>query len=170
MTVVEMQQYRGADQKPEDFDAFWDKQKQALSLYVPAFTLEKAGFQLPDTSCYDLNFRSFDGARIHCKIAKPAKEEQFPVLCWYHGYKYNPDEWASKVFWANQGFCVVAMDVRGQGGSSQDLPSGYGSTCVGHLIAGVDSGLEDMTFLKAYKDIVCMVRLVQSVSGVCRSQ
>lgn len=55
------------------------------------------------------------------------------------------------------------MDVRGQGGTSQDFTSGFGSTAVGQLIAGVDGQAEDMTFLKVYKDIICMVRLVQSL-------
>ena len=164
MSSSGLQQYKGTGQKPEDFDAFWAAQKQALSSYVPAYTLEKAGFQLPETSCYDLNFRSFDGAEIHCKLARPAKEGRFPVLFWHHGYKFNPDDWSGKVFWANQGFCVVAMDVRGQGGSSQDLTSGCGPTCVGQLIAGIDGRPEDMTFLKVYKDIICMVRLVRSLS------
>ncbi len=166
MSVPEMQNYRGTGPKPEDFDAFWASQLHALSLYNPDYTLEKAAFQLCGTVCCDLNFRSFDGSEIHCKLSKPDKGGKFPLLFWFHGYKSNSVDWWHKAFWAGQGFCIVAMDVRGQGGPSQDLTSGYGSTSIGQLIAGVDRQKEDMTFLKVYKDIICMVRLARSLEFV----
>ena len=147
MSVSEMGSYKGADRKPDDFDAFWDDQLCTLSSYDPPYTLKKAAFQLPGTACFDLNFRSFDGARIHCKLAKPENGIKLPILFWFHGYKSNSVDWWHKVFWADQGFCIVAMDVRGQGGTSQDFTSGFGSTAVGQLIAGIDGQREDMTFL-----------------------
>jgi cephalosporin-C deacetylase len=154
--------YLGLDPRPEDFDVFWSNQLTELSHLNVSYQLEPAAYQLPGRKCYDLYFHSFDSSRIHCKVAMPITETKLPVLFYFHGYKGNSLEWWHKIFWADQGYCVVAMDVRGQAGESQDLTSGFGSTSIGHLAAGINGTLEDMTFCKIYKDIICMVNLVRS--------
>lgn len=167
MPLAEMKQYLGTDERPADFDSFWNDQLEALSKLKIAYELKKARFQADNVECNDLYYTSFDGSRIHCKLVKPTTEEKLPVLFCFHGYKVSSMDWWDKVFWANQGFCVVAMDVRGQGGTSQDLTSGFGNTSIGHLITGIEGdNIEDMTYLKVFKDIICLVDLVRSFDFV----
>lgn len=154
--------YLGADPCPEEFENFWQKQMRELSDLEIPYELKPADYQIAGRKCYDLYFRSFDTSRIHCKVAMPVSEKKLPVLFYFHGYKGNSLEWWHKIFWADRGYCVVAMDVRGQAGESQDLTSGYGNTSIGHLAAGIHGEIEDMTFCKIYKDIICMVNLVRS--------
>lgn len=152
--------YTGMDPRPEDFDAFWASQKARLSSLEIPCELKPAAYQISGHRCYDLYFRSFDSSRIHCKVAMPQTDRKLPVLFYFHGYKGNSLEWWHKIFWADRGYCVIAMDVRGQAGESQDLTSGYGNTSIGHLAAGIHGEIQDMTFCKVYKDIICMMNLV----------
>lgn len=165
-TVIDLETYLGTDPCPTGFEAFWSAQLEALSGLDISYELKKAEYQLAGRECYDLYFHSFDSSRIHCKVAMPATEEKLPVLFYFHGYKASSLEWWHKIFWADRGYCVVAMDVRGQAGDSQDLTSGYGNTSIGHLAAGINGELDDMTFCKVYKDIICLVNLVRGFDFV----
>lgn len=158
--------YTGMDPRPDDFDAFWADQVARMPKLDIPYELKPAAYQISGKVCYDLYFQSFDTSRIHCKVAMPETQEKLPVLFYFHGYKGNSLEWWHKIFWADRGYCVVAMDVRGQAGESQDLTSGFGNTSIGHLAAGINSAVEDMTFCKVYKDIICMVNLVRSFDFV----
>ena len=162
----DLQTYLGADPCPQDFEAFWNRQMEALSGLEIPYELKDADYQIPGHKCCDLYYHSFDSSRIHCKVAMPITEEKLPVLFYFHGYKGNSLEWWHKIFWADRGYCVIAMDVRGQAGDSQDLTSGYGNTSIGHLAAGIHADIEDMTFCKVYKDIICLVNLVRSFDFV----
>jgi len=164
--VFDMKTYLGAESCPEGFNTFWAEQMSSLSEIKTPYELKKAEYQLGGRECYDLYFQSFDSSRIHCKVAMPVSEKKLPVLFYFHGYKSDSLEWWHKIFWADRGYCVVAMDVRGQAGDSQDLTNGYGSTAIGHLASGINGEIEDMTFCKIYKDIICMVNLVRSFDFV----
>ena len=163
---MNLETYLGTDPSPEGFDAFWSKQISELSCLDIRYELKPADYQISGHKCYDLYFQSFDSSRIHCKVAMPIREKKLPVLFYFHGYKGNSLEWWHKIFWADRGYCVIAMDVRGQAGDSQDLTSGYGNTSIGHLAAGINGAVEDMTFCKVYKDIICMVNLIRSFDFV----
>lgn len=166
MPLEKMNNYMGTGERPADFEVFWQRQLAELVDIPTDYELKKADFQTDAVECWNLYYSSFDGSRIHCKLAKPRTNEKLPVLFFYHGYKASSMEWWHKAFLASLGYCVVAMDVRGQGGESQDLTSGIGSTSIGQLIAGIEGDKEDMTFLKAYKDIICLVNLVRSFDFV----
>lgn len=157
---LDLKNYLGADPCPQGFEPFWQEQMAEVFAREIPYELKAADYQIPGHKCYDLYYHSFDTARIHCKVAMPDTEEKLPVLLYFHGYKGNSLEWWHKIFWADRGYCVIAMDVRGQAGDSQDLTSGYGNTSIGHLAAGINGAVEDMTFCKVYKDIICLVNLV----------
>ena len=164
MSVQDMRSYKGTDRRPDDFEEFWRSRTDALSKLNISYELIPADFQVKGSKCSDLYFTSFDSSGIHCKVAVPDRPGRFPVLFYYHGYKADSLDWWHKVFWADRGFCIVAMDVRGQGGRSQDIAAGTGSTAIGHLASGIEGEIDDMTFAKVYKDIICMVNLVSSFS------
>ena len=158
--------YTGMDPRPDDFEGFWAGQTARLSSLEIPYELKPAAYRISGHLCYDLYFRSFDASRIHCKVAMPETDRKLPVLFYFHGYKGNSMEWWHKIFWADRGYCVIAMDVRGQAGESQDLTSGYGNTSIGHLAAGIHGEIQDMTFCKVYKDIICMMNLVRTLPFV----
>ena len=166
MPLWEMEKYLGTGARPEDFDGFWAAQKEQLSTIKTEYELKKAEFRANNVECFHLYYTSFDGSRIHCKLVKPQTDKKVPVLFYFHGYKSSSMEWWHKAFWADQGYCVIAMDVRGQAGPSQDLTSGFGNTSIGHLAAGIEGDVEDMTFLKVYKDIICLVNLARGFDFV----
>lgn len=166
MPLAEMKTYPGCDPRPADFEEFWKGQTDTLSAQPVSYALADADFQVKGLKCSDLYFSSFDRSRIHCKVACPDSPGKLPVLFYFHGYKSSSLEWWHKIFWAQRGYCVIAMDVRGQAGPSQDLTSGFGSTSIGQLAAGIQGDKEDMTFLKIIKDIICLVNVVKRLPGV----
>ena len=58
------------------------------------------------------------------------------------------------------------MDVRGQGGQSQDTLQTSGGTLKGHLIRGIEDGKENLFYRKVYQDIYQLIKIVQSMSDV----
>ena len=164
MSQRDMMSYTGMDAPPGDFEKFWAKRVQQLSQRSISYELIPSEFKTNGCTCSDLYFSSFDSSKIHCKMAMPDGVDKAPVLFYFHGYKSSSMDWWHKAFWADRGFCIVAMDVRGQGGSSQDCATGFGSTAIGHLASGIEGDVDDMTFAKVYKDIICMVNLVCSFS------
>jgi len=166
MTLTELEQYTGTGERPADFESFWAKQRDTLGKMTVPCQTEKASFELDGLECNDLTFGSFDASRIHCKMVRPAGRSNLPILFYFHGYKSCSMEWWHKAFWAERGYCVVAMDVRGQAGPSQDMAKGFGCTCIGHLASGIEGDREDMTFVKVFKDILCLVSLVRGFDFV----
>jgi cephalosporin-C deacetylase len=57
----------------------------------------------------------------------------------FHGYSGSSGDWVGeKLAYAAQGFCVAALDCRGQGGLSEDPGGVRGNTLRGHIIRGLD--------------------------------
>ena len=90
--------------------------------------------------CFDLYFTGVGGARIHAKYLRPASgsDEPHAAVLMFHGYSGNSGEWSEKLGYVSQGLSVAALDVRGQGGESEDLGGVKGNTLQGHIIRGLD--------------------------------
>ena len=63
----DLQTYLGTDPCPQDFEAFWNRQMEALSGLEIPYELKDADYQIPGHKCCDLYYHSFDSSRIHCK-------------------------------------------------------------------------------------------------------
>ena len=50
------------------------------------------------------------------------------------------------------GYCVAALDCRGQGGKSEDVGGIKGTTLKGHIIRGLQEGPEKLLFRSIYLD------------------
>jgi len=88
--------------------------------------------------CFHLYFTGVHGARVHAKYMRPAGKRGCPALLRFHGYSMHSGDWYSKLGWALSGFCVAALDCRGQGGLSEDVGSVRGNTHRGQIIRGLD--------------------------------
>lgn len=139
MPLSELQNYRGVNPKPEDFDAYWETALREMRAVVPNFTITKADFSSPIVDCFDCCFTGVKGARVYAKHLRPKHYHgKLPAILQFHGYGGNCGDWQSKIGYAASGYAVFAMDVRGQSGKSTDPGGVAGNTQRGHIIRGLN--------------------------------
>ena len=139
MPLAQLQAYAGRNPKSADFDAYWDKALAEQRATDPKPELVPAPFKPRNAECFDLWFTGVRGARIHAKYLRPAtRSGRGPALLLLHGYSGSCGDWLDKLAWVAQGFCVAALDCRGQGGKSEDVGGIKGNTLHGHIIRGLD--------------------------------
>ncbi|MQS89196.1 alpha/beta fold hydrolase [Companilactobacillus mishanensis] len=165
MPLEEMKTYRGRQEVPEDFDQFWDEQIEKLpSSYN--YKLTPQSFNLPNVDCYELTFESPDKSTIYAKCIFPKTESKFPVVFNFHGYMGQSSDWATLLQYPAAGLGVVAMDVRGQSGKSQDKSIYNGNTVKGHIIRGAIEGREKLFFKDVYLDVYELVEIIAGLPQV----
>lgn len=160
--------YRGVGDAPADYNEYWDRAKIELSRASLSYELVSAKFTCKSAECYDLYFTGVGGARIHCMFLKPRRAEgKIPAVAMFHGYWTSSGDWGSKLGFIAEGYCVLAMDVRGQGGTSVDNGSYLGNTQSGHIIRGVESESPDNLFYRnVFLDTAQCVEILASMDFV----
>ncbi len=139
MPLAELRQYQGVNARPADFDAYWDAALAEMHATDPAVTFTEAEFHAPGLICQDMWFNGVGGARIHANFCRPANVAgKCPGIVWFHGYTGAAANFMSLLPYAYAGFCIAALDVRGQGGKSQDTSSAHGPTVFGHIVNGLN--------------------------------
>lgn len=171
MPLDQLLKYEGRNPRPHDFDAFWDKSVAQMHAVEPNLELRPTGFQVPFAECFDLFWTGMGGARVHAKYLRPKNAAQpHPAVVQFHGYSANSGDWNDKLNWVAAGFSVAALDVRGQGGQSQDVGGVAGNTHSGQIIRGLDDALagrpEKLFFRDVYLDCAQLARLVMSFEEV----
>ena len=168
MPLEELRTYMGSSPKPADFDEYWARAMGELkSIYAPA-KLIPADFECATAKLYDMFFTGVGGAKIHAKVGIP-KEIKTPVPCvlMYHGYFCNCGDWVELLTWTSKGYCVAALDCRGQGGLSEDVSRVKGPTTLGHIIRGVEEENPDkLLFRDVYLDCVQMAWYMRDMDEV----
>lgn len=164
--LEEIKTYRGRDEVPEDFDAFWDGEVKNVST-PPSYHLEERDFHIPQVKCYELTFEGSKEGKVYARIVLPKSEEKVPLIFHFHGYMGRGWDWADMLGFTVAGYGVVSMDVRGQSGYSQDgLRSPLGNTVKGHIIRGAMEGRDHLFYKDVYLDIYQLVEIVASLSQV----
>jgi cephalosporin-C deacetylase len=168
MPLEELRVYRGITPKPADFDAYWAAALAELDATPPAPEFLPAEFQTPFAECFDLWFTGVGGARVYAKYLRPrhAKEVPHPAVLQFHGYSGSSGDWQDKLGLAALGFSVAALDVRGQGGRSQDPGGALGNTLHGHIIRGLDDAPERLFYRGVFLDTVQLARVVMALPEV----
>ena len=168
MPLPELKKYRGSSPKPADFEDYWYEAIKELDKTDPKPELVPASFQIPGAECFDLWFTGVKGARVHAKYLKPQEiKKKVPAVLSFHGYFEDSGNWSSKLSYLSVGFCVAALDCRGQGGLSEDCGTVKGNTVMGHIIRGLDSeDNRDMMYRSIFLDTVQLARVVQSFGEV----
>ena len=168
MPLSQLKTYTGINPCPPDIDAFWDKQIEKMEALGTDFELVPARFQAPGAQCYHLYFTGMGGARIHAKLARPAKIDQpAPAVCIYHGYSGASPEFSALLSYVQAGFVAAALDCRGQGGKSEDKGGVRGNTYHGHIIRGLEENdPEKLLFTHIFLDAAQLARIVMAMDEV----
>jgi cephalosporin-C deacetylase len=164
----ELRLYRGINPRPDNFDAYWDEALAEMEAVDPKIELRPAEFIAPFAECFDLFFTGVGGSRIHAKYLRPiGPKEPRPAVLQFHGYTGSSGDWTDKLPYVGLGFCVAALDCRGQGGESEDLGGVRGNTFHGHIIRGLDE--EDprkLAFRQIFLDTAQLGKIVASFEEV----
>ncbi|MEM6823245.1 MAG: alpha/beta fold hydrolase [Verrucomicrobiota bacterium] len=163
-----LETYKGTNPCPSDFDAYWERALGELSEIVSNPQLEPCHTTLFESvDCYHLRYRGVRNATIYTKYLKPKNlSAPAPTILIFHGYSASSADWIDLIKWTAEGFCVAAMDCRGQGGLSEDTGGVKGNTLRGHIIRGLDDHPDNLLFRHIYLDTVQLARTVASFSEV----
>ena len=167
--LKELQTYTGISPRPADFDNYWDDAITAMQALGTAYTTTPAEFSAPGVICEYLYFTGMGGANICCKYLRPANTPvgaKIPGIVMFHGYSGDSGGWVSKLAYAYAGYAVLAMDVRGQMGMSQDTFASAGTTLRGHIIRGLDGNGEDLFYRNVFLDTAQTARILMAMPFV----
>ena len=168
MPLKELKEYMGSSPCPLDIDDYWDGMLKSLKEINPNTQLIKADFQVPGLTCYHLYFTSAKNARIHAKLIKPDRtdKKEHPAILRFHGYYGQSPYWNELLNYAYMGYTVAALDVRGQGGLSEDVGGYKGTTIKGNIVRGLLDNKENMMFAHIYLDTARLAQIVMDMDDV----
>lgn len=169
MPLEQLQNYRGVNPRPADFDAYWDKAIAEMKAVKPNVELIPAtDFSVSCADCFDLYFTGVKGARIHAKYLRPknAPARRHPAVVQFHGYSGNSGDWSPKLSYTALGFSFASLDCRGQGGKSEDVGGVKGNTHQGHIIRGLDDKPENLLFRDIFLDTAQLAGIVMGMDEV----
>lgn len=159
--------YRGLDECPHDFDAFWQdrmKEADAVELSYELCAADVPSFETCEF--FDLWFEGMCAARCHAKVVRPRAAEPTPVVMQFHGYPGSSRSWLESASFAGMGMTLIAFDCPGQGGPSYDAGGFAGPTVSGHLIAGLEGAPADHYYVRTHQDIRILMRIVEQLPGI----
>lgn len=163
--------YMGSSPVPKDFDAYWDRALGALDALAYEYRLEPAEFSAPGVICEYLYFTGVGGADVCCKFLRPknvSAGSRLPGIVMFHGYSVNSGGWVEKLPYAYAGYAVLAMDVRGQMGLSDDNLTVAGNTLRGQIIRGLSprNSPDSLFFRNIYLDAAQAARTLMGMDFV----
>jgi len=167
MPLEELKKYQGRNPRPDDFDEYWDSALAQMHSVDPRVELVPYATKSNGAEFYDLFFTGVGGARIHAKYLRPVgSNKPHPAVVVLHGYSGNSGDWFGCLGWVSQSFSVAAIDVRGQGGISEDLGGTVGNTLRGHIIRGLTDTPEKLLFRAIYLDCAQLAGIVMGMPEV----
>ncbi len=162
----DLKQYKGSNNKPNDFDAYWQRALQLLEQHDPKVTIQESDIHFEGVTCYDLQFEGVGGSLIYAKYMKPHKQSKSQAILQFHGYMYHSGSWSEKLAYTSQGYSVFAMECRGQGGRSQDIGHFDGTSVYGHLVKGLCAHEDELYYKYVFLDSVLLSRIVLQMEGI----
>lgn len=171
MPLEQLKVYAGTNPRPKDFDQYWNRAIAEMHALDSQLQLVPSTFQAPHAECFDLYFTGVSGARIHAKYVRPRHvAAKHPAVLMFHGYSGHAGDWSEKLAYASLGFSVLAMDCRGQGGSSEDVGGVKGNTHTGHIIRGLDGPADNLLFRHIFLDTAQLARIAMALPEVDAEQ
>lgn len=166
MPLRDLEQYQGRNPRPEDFDTFWDASLAEMRAIDPQVELTPHPIAADFAECFHLRFTGVGGARVYAKYLRPKGKKDCRAVLQFHGYSWHSGDWAEKLAYVANGFCVAAMDCRGQGGLSEEVGSVKGTTHRGHIIRGLDDSPEKLLFRSIFLDTAQLAGIVMNMPEV----
>lgn len=166
--IDELLAYEGRGIKPQNFDLFWDKALEEMHALPLNYHLEQIHFPSKVAKAYHLTFEGLGGAIIHCQLLTPieTKGRKFKGMLQFHGYHTDSGDFSDKVGLVAEGFVVLSMDARGQGGPSNDVTRTQGGVMKGLIIRGIDEGEDNLYYKYVYLDTAHTARILMSLEYV----
>lgn len=173
LPLAELSQYNGRNPRPSDFDLYWDEALRELEA-TPAQPQLRPNRDCVSrgAECFDLWFQGVGGVRQYAKYLRPrGSTRKLPCVLLFHGYSWHSGDWFNKLAWVHEGFCVAALDCRGQGGKSDDNYAVHGTTLRGHIIRGLAADdPRQLAYRRMFLDTVQLARVVMGLPEVDASR
>ena len=167
MPLEKLYEYKGVNPKPSDFDMYWERALAEMNAVDPKVELVPALFKAPDyAEVFDLYFTGVGGSRVYARYLRPKGKKNCPAIFCFHGYSGAFYDYSSMLGYVAAGFCMVALDCRGQGGKSEDLTPRKGNTHHGQIIRGLEDEPDKLYFRDMYLDTAQLVKIVCSFDEV----
>ena len=161
LPIPELRKFQGRNPRPAGHDEYWERALGELEELDLRPELVPARFSSPFAACFDLWFSGVGGARIHARYVRPGTVTgKIPALLKFHGYSGSAGDWFHLLPYAAAGMAIAAMDVRGQGGLSEDAGGVKGNTLHGHIIRGLDEGPDKLLFRNIFLDTAALARVL----------
>ncbi|MDR0639195.1 MAG: acetylxylan esterase [Spirochaetaceae bacterium] len=164
----ELFRWKGLNPRPKDHDAYWERALGELDAVKPEVELKSAAFTCAFADCFDLYFTGVRGARIHAKYVRPKKiAGTIPAVFFFHGYSGSAGDWSRFLPFAAEGIAAAAIDVRGQGGLSEDTGNAVrGNTLQGQIIRGLDDDPDNFLMRHIFLDTAQVIRVVAAFDEI----
>jgi cephalosporin-C deacetylase len=167
LSLAELYSYKGTNPCPADYDQYWNNAIAEMRAIDSQVEFHPAKFQSPYAECFDMYFTGVRGARIYAKYLRPKNAgTKHPAVLQFHGYNCTSGDFCEKLNLVALGFSVFAMDVRGQGGYSEDTGGVKGTTGNGHITRGLLDKPENMLFRHVFLDTAQLAGIVMSMPDV----
>jgi cephalosporin-C deacetylase len=169
LNLEKLKKYSGSAKLPTDFNDYWNKALKEVHALPTSFKLSKVDLPSKVAAAYHLWFKGVKGASIHCQFIIPKnlkKDSLHKAMLLFHGYHSDSGDFQDKFGLAAEGFIVLAMDARGQGGLSEDTSATKGNTMKGLIIRGIQEGPENLYYRSVFLDTVQAARILMSLDYV----
>ena len=167
----ELLEYQGMGYMPDDFDDYWKRALKEMESVDAIFEMKPTNLNLKNQESFEIWFTGVGNARIYCRYMRPVGAKNAPVIFKPHGYGGRCESWYDMLSWISQGYCVMAIDARGQGGRSQDTLQIVGNTLRGHIIRGLDNeNPDDLYYRQVFLDMAQIVRIAETFEEVDKNR
>lgn len=167
MSVEELFKYKGSSPCPEDIDKYWDDALAEMNSLNHNAQFIKKEYPSRTADMYDLFYTGTKNAKIHAKVAVPKnKAGKMPAVLMFHGLSGSSSDWCGLLSYASQGYVVAFMDVRGQGGLSEDVGAVKGTTYTTPFTRGLDGEKHDLLMRDVYLDTSLLAKIIMELDYV----
>ena len=167
MSIEKLFKYEGVSPCPKDIDEYWDSALNEMNNVNHNAEFIKKDFPSKVADMYDLYYTGTKNARIHAKVAVPKNEEgKMPAVLMFHGLSASSCEWSGLIKYASQGYVVAFMDVRGQGGPSEDVGATIGTTSSNPFIRGIDGDKHNLLMRDVFLDTALLAKIIMELDYV----
>lgn len=167
MPLSQLQEYHGINPCPDDYDIYWSRALAEMHAVDYQVQRTPAPFSCSYADCFDMYFTGTKGARLYAQFLRPKKlDSPAPTVLMFHGYAGDSGAFSDKLAYVAAGYCVAALDVRGQGGKSQDIGGIVGNTLRGHITRGIDDQPDNLFYRDVFLDTALLAKVVMSLPEV----
>ncbi len=167
MSIEQLFKYKGVSPCPKDIDEYWDAALAEMNAVNHNAEFIKKEYPSKVADMYELYYTGTKNARIYAKVAIPKnKEEKMPAVLMFHGLSGSSCEWSGLLKYASQGYVVAFMDVRGQGGLSEDVGMVSGTTFTTPFTRGLDGDKHDLLMRDVFLDTALLAKIIMGLDCV----